>query len=405
MTETSHSFTTLLVTLAAILVAARLLGHAARRIGQPAVLGELLAGVLLGPSVLGLVDPTEPVLVALAALGVLILLFEIGLDTALSSLLKVGAAAGVVGTVGVVLPFAGGYLIAVQLGLPSLTAVVCGAALTATSIGISARVLSDLGRLDSLEGRITLGAAVLDDIIGLIVLSVVSGLAAGQTLSALGVARTTGVAVGFLVAALVAGRVLAPHAVRWGGRVQVPGALGSLAVAGAFMLAALADVAGSAMIVGAFAAGTVLQATKAGKDIQKAVTGLGHFFVPLFFAQVGALADLRTLTDSRILAVGGLLTAVAILGKLASGFAPFWIKADHLLIGVAMIPRGEVGLIFAQMGLAAGVLTGGQFGALVLMVVVTTFVTPPWLSWIAPRRKSKGPPPASGIGDLVSGDP
>ncbi|HEX6313574.1 MAG TPA: cation:proton antiporter, partial [Gemmatimonadaceae bacterium] len=198
-----HAFVNILATLIAIIIATKLLGALAQRAGQPAVLGELIAGVVLGGSVLGIIDPQGPVVFALAELGVLILLFEIGLHTELGSLVRVGGTAASVGLVGIVLPFAGGFAAAMLLGLDTLPAIVCGAALTATSIGISARVLADLGQLDRTEGRIVLGAAVIDDVIGLIILSIVTGLAAGVAPEPLPVLKTAALAFGFIAAAIV----------------------------------------------------------------------------------------------------------------------------------------------------------------------------------------------------------
>ena len=195
----------LLLTLAAVLAGTTLLGLAARRIRQPAVLGELIAGIVLGGSVLGVLDPHEPVMHAFSELGVLVLLFAVGLETDLRALWRVGREACTVGTVGIVLPFAGGLAVALALGASRLTAVVVAASLTATSVGISARVLGDLGRLHDDEGQVVLGAAVLDDVVGLVILAVVAGLVAGESVTALGVARIAGVAVGFVAAAIFVG--------------------------------------------------------------------------------------------------------------------------------------------------------------------------------------------------------
>src|SRR5215208_5537779 len=194
-----------LLLLAVVLIAAKVLGELAERIGQPAVVGELLAGVLLGPSVIGFVDPTLPSLHLLAEIGVVLLLFGIGLETDLKRLVSVGGAAFAVAVVGVALPFALGFWVAGALGLDLLPSIVAGAALTATSVGITARVLSDLGQLRSVEGQIVLGAAVIDDVIGLVILAVVSDLVAGNAPSVLGVLRTTAVAFGFLAAVLLLG--------------------------------------------------------------------------------------------------------------------------------------------------------------------------------------------------------
>jgi Kef-type K+ transport system membrane component KefB len=213
-----------------MLGAAKLFGALAQRVGQPAVLGELIAGVLLGMSVLGLVDPKQETLHLLAELGVVILLFEIGLETDLRKLLQVGGASSTVAIVGVILPFALGYAICRLLGLSGLVAVVAGATLTATSVGITARVLSDLGRLQEPESQIVLGAAVLDDVIGLVILAVVSGLTQGQEITTLGVAKTTGIAFGFLAGTLLVGRFVVPPLVRLVSRVDLPGTATMFAV-------------------------------------------------------------------------------------------------------------------------------------------------------------------------------
>ena len=198
--------------LAVMLGAAKLFVGRAQAVGQPAVLGELLAGVVLGKSVLGLVDPSVPVFHLLGELGVVILLFSIGMETDLKELLKAGASSTAVAVAGVVLPFVLGYACVLLLGKPGLVAVVAGAGLTATSVGITARVLADLGRLKDPEGQVILGAAILDDVIGLVILSVVAGLADGRGVSVAGVARTTAVAFGFLAAAVAVGRVVVPFA-------------------------------------------------------------------------------------------------------------------------------------------------------------------------------------------------
>jgi Kef-type K+ transport system membrane component KefB len=402
-----HDFPHLLSVLVAIIVATKLLGEVAQRIGQPAVLGELVAGVVLGVSVLGILDPADPVISALSEIGVIVLLFEIGLHTDLESLLEVGKSALVVGLVGVAVPFALGYWVASLIGLPVVPSIVCGAALTATSIGISARVLSDLGQLDTPEGQVVLGAAVLDDVVGLIILAVVSGVAAGASVSLAGIGVNIAVSVGFIVAALLLGGLLAPPLFRIIARLETSGALGLLALGFSFLLAWLAAEARSAPIIGAFAAGLVLHRTPQRHDIEKKVTTLGHFFVPIFFAAVGAEVDLRTLMDKQVALVGGALIAVALLGKFVAGYAPWWFKGNKAMIGVAMIPRGEVGLIFAQMGLSTGALDVGLFSAIALMVMVSTFLPPPNLSRMSSTHPGvaniRDQPGDGGIDDLVSG--
>lgn len=398
-------FETVLLALVVTIAATKLLGEGAQRIGQPAVLGELIAGVFLGGSVLGLFDPADPVLHALAELGVLILLFQIGLHTDLRALAKVGPAALLVGVVGVVLPFFGGLAVALSLGMAMMPAIVIGAALTATSIGISARVLSDLGQLKTPEGQVVIGAAVFDDVVGLVILSIVASMVAGAALTVGGVTQTAVIAVGFVVVAIALGSIAIPPLVRIVAGVQVTGALGIIALGFALLLAWVAARSGSAMIIGAFAAGLILHPTPQRKEIERSATQLGYFFVPIFFASVGASVDLATLFTRDALLIGGLLIVVGVLGKLAAGYAPWWFKGDKKLIGVAMVPRGEVGLIFAQMGLASGALLPTQFGGLMLMVVVTTFMTPPLLGLIAKKRAAdlEDAPDQRGIDDLVSG--
>ena len=390
--EVGHGLTVpeFLFLLIAILVSAKVLGELAERIGQPAVLGELLAGVLLGGSVLGILDPTLEVVHLLAEVGVVLLLFQIGLETNLARLLQVGGASAAVAIVGVVLPFVLGYGVAAALGLDPLTAVVCGAALTATSVGITARVLSDLGRLQEPESQIVLGAAVIDDIIGLIILAVVAEVAGGGGLTLTSVGFTTAKAFGFVIAVLLLGRLIVPPLFDMLARLGREDTLATMALAFAFLVAYLADLAGSALIVGAFAAGLVLAPTRQASVVEHGVLRLGMFFVPIFFVVVGAAVDIRTFGDPQVLMVGGSLIGVAVVGKVAAGYAPYWFKGRKLVIGVGMVPRGEVGLIFAQMGLTTGVLSAGLFSALTLMVMVTTFMAPPLLKVLFPPTGRRG---------------
>ncbi|MEX2316181.1 MAG: cation:proton antiporter [Pirellulales bacterium] len=394
--------------LVAILGAAKLLGAFAQWIGQPAVLGELCAGVVLGGSVLGIVDPKTEVLHLLSELGIIILLFAIGLETDLKKLLKVGGASSVVAIAGVALPFAFGYAVCLLLGLSNLVAVVAGATLTATSVGITARVLSDLNRLQEPESQIVLGAAVIDDVIGLVILTVVAGATQGEGISAWGVARTTLAAFGFLVGTLLVGKAIVPAIVQRLSKIDLPGTPTMLALLLAFGLAWLANYAGSATIIGAFAAGLLIRETPDAHEVERGIAHLGHFFVPLFFVVVGAAVDLNVFNplqseNHRTLVVGGALIIAAVLGKFLAGYAPFWIRGNKRVIGVGMIPRGEVGLIFAQMGLTSGVFDAALFSAVALMVMVTTFMAPPLLKLLFPPvpgpRADKEP---EAIEDLVT---
>src|SRR5207253_1456289 len=239
-----------------------------------------------------------------------------------------------------------------------------------------------------LLGGSVLGAAVIDDIIGLIILAVVAAVVAGAALSIGSISRIAGVAVAFVALAVILGSLIAPPVFRVVERIRAAGALGLFGIAFAFLMAWLAQYFGSAMIVGAFAAGLVLFKLPQRQEIERSTTMVGHFLVPIFFASVGAAVNLRAVADPQALMVGAALVACGIVGKLLAGFAPWWFRGNKLLVGVGMVPRGEVGLIFAQMGLAAGAVSAGEYGALMLMVLVTTFVTPPGLVWVS--RRSPG---------------
>jgi Na+:H+ antiporter len=385
----------LFLVLAAILIAAKLLGELAERFGQPAVLGELVAGVLLGGSLLGILPtegPTAEVVHVLAELGVVLLLFEIGLETDLREMFRVGTASLSVATVGVALPFLFGFVYwayvphAAGGGATDLTttAVFVGATLTATSVGITARVLSDLGRMHTQEAKIIIGAAVIDDVIGLVILTVVSGMAAGASLAPLGILKISAVAVGFLVIAVVVGRFLVPRLFDLVVRMRVRYVLLVFAVAFALSLSAVASLAGSALIIGAFAAGIILSGTNQFDTIEREVRPVASIFTPIFFVSVGASVNLRLLDPTQegsggILGLAAIITILAITGKIAAGWAAPWIKFRRLVVGVGMIPRGEVGLIFADIGRRSGILNDAVFGAILLMVMATTFVAPPGL--------------------------
>jgi len=381
------------------LAVAKFAGILAQRFGQPAVLGELIAGVILGSSVLGVVDPGSEVLHVLAELGVVLLLFEIGLETDLRKLLQVGGASAAVAFVGVLLPFVLGYAVCRMLRTSQEVAVVAGAALTATSVGITARVLGDLGRLQEPESQIVLGAAVLDDILGLVILTVVTGLTQDQAITVVGVAKVTGIAFGFLLGTLLIGGMLAQPIMRLADKLDVRALTTMLGVILALALAWLADRSGSAMIIGAFAAGLLLARTPQAHEIEKGVAHLGYFFVPLFFVWVGAQVDIRVFNpldaaNHQTLWIGGLLIVCAVVGKFLAGYAPFWFRGKKSVIGVGMIPRGEVGLIFAQMGLSKGIFDERMFSAVTLMVMVTTFLAPPLLKFLLPRSLPIVKPPA-----------
>jgi Kef-type K+ transport system membrane component KefB len=400
--DDGHAFpaSTFFLVIVSILIAAKLLGEAAERIGQPAVLGELVAGLILGGSVLGVVPTTGvegDIIHLLAEVGVAILLFEIGLETDLKEMFRVGASSASVAIVGVALPFALGFLYwyfadpsigahidGVSLGM---IAVFVGATLTATSVGITARVLTDLRLMHRPESKIIIGAAVIDDVLGLVILAVVSGLASGAALSVLGIAKTFSIAVGFLVVAVIVGNAFAPRLFTLVDRMRVRGVLLVSAFAFALLFAALADKAGSAMIIGSFAAGIVLSSTNQFDLIVERIEPVADIFTPIFFVSVGAAVNVQLFIpgseafNAQVIVVGAVLVAVAFVGKLAAGFVVGWgeQKLNRTAIGVGMVPRGEVGLIFADIGRRAGLLTDETFSAILIMVIVTTFIAPPLL--------------------------
>jgi Kef-type K+ transport system membrane component KefB len=380
-----------LIALIAIFAAAKLFGELAERIGQPAVLGEMVGGIVVGVSGLHLVDAHDPILHILSELGVILLLFLIGLETDLRRLLSVGGASSSVALVGVAVPFAAGYGVGWLLDYPTTVAIFLGAALTATSVGITARVLSDLGHLKTDESQVILGAAVVDDIIGLILLTVVSALAAGERLTVFGIGKVVVIAFGFVILAVLLGSMLAPRLIRVVQKLRVGKALFFASIMFAFTLAWAADAAGSALIIGAFAAGLVLATTERRADIEHEVHDVAQFFIPIFFVMVGAAVDLKQLNPfdpatRQFLIIGALLTLVAVVGKLVAGYAAFGRPLRKFVIGVGMVPRGEVGLIFAQLGLSAGLLSSGLYSSVALMVIVTTFLTPPVLRMLLVKR-------------------
>lgn len=374
-----------------ILLVAKLSGELFDRLGQPAVLGELIAGVVVGSSVLGIVpvdthDPYGAMVHVLAEIGVAILLFEIGLETDLREMFHVGKSATLVAIVGIVLPFMFGYLFwHYYQGGASLTAIFIGATLTATSVGITARVLTDLGQIGSSEARIIIGAAVIDDILGLVILAVVEGLASTGEVSVLGVLKLLGIAVGFLAVAMIIGLFTARWIFELVNRMRVRGVLVTFALVFALALAFLADGAGLAPIIGAFAAGLILSRTNQFDTIVEQIKPVADVFTPIFFVSIGAAVDV-TILDPRvpdnheILLVGSGLFVIAVIGKVIAGFAiPRHGHLNKMAIGAGMVPRGEVGLIFAQLGLVGGILTHEVFSAVLIMVMATTLITPPIL--------------------------
>ncbi|HLQ66807.1 MAG TPA: cation:proton antiporter [Candidatus Limnocylindrales bacterium] len=395
----------LLLALAVVLAAASAGGWLAERIRQPSVLGELIAGILLGN--VGLLGfhgfewfAANPELKALAEIGVIVLLFDVGLESTVGDMLKVGRSALLVAVLGVIAPFALGWAAGAWLlpGRPAYVHMFLGAVLTATSVGITARVLRDLGRTKSPEARIILGAAVIDDVLGLVILAVVSGIIAaaarGGEIPFLDVAWIAGKALGFLALAIVLGSLIARHALRWIAGAGMPGALLTGGLVVCFVLSYLAAAAGLAPIVGAFAAGLILEPaffaafeeTRRGETIRSSIRPISTILVPVFFVRTGLLVDLRSFADPRILGIAAALTLAACLGKQACILGVLDRGVNRLAIGIGMIPRGEVGLIFANIGVGltlAGerIVTPPLYAAVVLMVIATTLMTPPALQW------------------------
>jgi len=419
-----------LLWLAIILMAARLFSPLTQRIGFPAVLGELLLGVVLGN--LALVGfqyfdriAADPIIAFLAELGVIVLLLQIGLETRLDDLVRVGVKASLVGVVGIAVPFLLGAWVLGPFLLPGQsdnTYLFLGATLAATSVGITGRVFRDLGRLDMPEARIVLGAAVIDDVLGLVILAVVSSLVQAGSVSVGEVGAIVGEAVLFLAGSIVIGRVLAKRCVGLIARLD-PGhsMLFALVLASGLFLAWLAHAIGLAPIIGAFAAGLLFEPVylkdfavpAVVRDVDGAlpehspaslreqlrkvlerhthhqhehmVEPIGYFFVPVFFVLTGMQVDLKTLADPQILAVALGITAVAAIGKLVAGFAAGR-GSNPWIVGWGMVPRGEVGLIFASVGKQLGVVSESLFSVIVVMVILTTLLTPPVLALLLKKK-------------------
>ena len=399
------------LSLVLILAFARLGGDMAVRLGQPAVLGELVFGVFIGNlSLAGYGGfeylKTEPMLDMLARLGVLLLLFEVGLESTVGQMLAVGWSSLLVAVLGVAAPFALGWAASAWL-LPDTSVYVhafLGATLTATSVGITARVLKDLGESQSGEARIILGAAVIDDVLGLVILAVVSGVisaaSAGQTMAVghvLGIVTKAGL---FLVGALVLGMALSPRLFHLASKLQSEGVLLSAGLSCCFLLAWVANAIGLAPIVGAFAAGLVLESvhfsdfTDRGEHgLEELLAPLCSVLVPIFFVLMGMRTELASFARPGVLGLAAALTVAAIVGKQLCGLGVLTPGVDRLTVGLGMIPRGEVGLIFANLGLTLEysgrrIVEPAVFSAVVVMVILTTLATPPALKWSLRRARA-----------------
>ncbi len=413
--------TGVLLTLVVIYIMSKLGGELSKRLDLPPVLGELVGGVVVGISALHLLvfpetgataadsmlmsalqwlgnldteavthifQSQSEVISVLAELGVIVLLFEIGLESDLRELSKVGYQAAVVAVVGVAAPFILGTVGLVTLfHAPVIPSIFAGAALTATSIGITSKVLSELGHLKSTEGQIIVGAAVIDDVLGIIVLAVVASLAKTGEVDLLNVVYLIVSASAFLLGAIFLGKFFNTSFVAIADKLQTRGALLIPAFTFALVMAFLANVIHLEAILGAFAAGLVLDETDKRKELDQQVMPIADILVPIFFVTVGAKADLSVLNpavaENRAgLIIATFLIAVAIIGKVVTGWAVFGKPGvNRLAIGVGMIPRGEVGLVFAGIGSASGVLDKPLEAAIIVMVILTTFLAPPMLQW------------------------
>ena len=414
--DTGHGLNpTVLLGVAIMLIVAKLFGELFERFGQPAVLGELIAGIVLGNLVIfgfNLAEPlkTNETIAALAEIGVIILLFEVGLESNLKEMMEVGWSSLVVAVLGVIAPFFLGWGVSAYFipGEARLGHIFIGATLCATSVGITARVFKDLGKLTTREARIILGAAVIDDVLGLLILAVVAGsiraAAAGATIALADVALIAIKSLVFLILSIVAGHFLLPKMLRGAGRFESRGVLLTLSISFCFLLAWAASKVGLAPIVGAFAAGLVLdevhyqpQGRSKERNLGDLLQPVSTFLVPIFFVLMGLKVDLRMFARFDILGFALVLTIAAIIGKQICALGVVERGVDRLTVGLGMIPRGEVGLIFAGIGAtlmmptAYGtvepVINSATFGAVVIMVIITTLVTPLALKWSLDRKR------------------
>jgi Kef-type K+ transport system membrane component KefB len=412
---TSHHLDpTVLVGVAVMLVVAKIGGELFERLKQPAVLGELFAGILIGNLVLfGFAGAetlkTNVTIAALAELGVIILLFEVGLESDLKEMREVGWSSLLVAVVGVVVPFLLGWAVSAYF-IPEesqLAHIFIGATLCATSVGITARVFKDLGKLGTREARIILGAAVIDDVLGLLILAIVAGAiratAAGGVLSMIDVGLIALKSLLFLVGAIVIGHLLVPRLLRGAGRFETRGVLLTFAISFCLFLAWAAAKVELAPIVGAFAAGLILDEVhfkpaggRKERDLHDLLQPVSTVLVPIFFVLMGLKVDLRLFTRFDILGFAVALTIAAIIGKQVCGLAVLERGINRVAVGLGMIPRGEVGLIFAGIGatlmlpsvtgVSLPVINNATFGAVVIMVIITTLVTPLSLKWSLGRK-------------------
>jgi len=375
---------------ALLLVLARLAALACSRVKIPSVLGEIAVGILVGPSVFGWIHHSDQ-LTVLAEIGAIVLLTQVGLDVDIDELLHVGKRSLTVAVVGVIAPLILGMATARAFGYSNTASLFVGAALAATSIGVTARVFADLGILASIEARVVLGAAIADDVIGLILLGVVARIAQRGNLDVADVASSSGLAIGFVIAVVVVGdRLLAIIGDAMDAWTASATTTLSLSVAYVFALSALSSAVGLAPIVGAFLAGLTLRRLPNRERLIRDTATVGTIFVPLFFATVGLDTNFREFAHGRVLVTALVLTVVAIGGKVIAGWAAGPNSGKRNLIGVGMVPRGEVGLIFASVGVSLGAIPNDLRAVIVLVVLLTTVVAPPLLTYLSQGVSSTG---------------
>jgi len=371
------------------LVAARIASEVAERIRQPAVLMEIIVGAAIGPSLLGIIHPDD-LLRLLGQLGAVLLLFDVGMQMNLPELRRVGGDSARVAAIGLVVPMVLALIALRAMGLSQAAALFLAGGITATSVGITARVFGDLRALATPEARTVLGAAVADDIGGLLILAVVVALSSGRPVNWIATTAVVAGSLAFVVMGTVLSVWLAPRLFKQiSKRLRSKGTLMAAGLALALGISLLASAANLAPIVGAFIAGLALSQADEKADLQAELAPLVHFFVPIFFLVIGIDTKLGVFTKPSLLVILGALCVIAILGKIAAGLGVLPGRADRFVVGVAMIPRGEVGLIFAGIGLAGGVLSQGHYAVLVAVALLTTVITPPWLRHLIQRARRR----------------
>ena len=395
MSADAH-FIEIIIAVGILLASAKLMGELFSRIKLPIVLGELLAGMIIGPFALGafLLHPDTgesilqigPEIRTLGEIGAIVILFMAGLEMTPKEFLRGGKASFTVGTLGVVVPFFAGLLVFQAFGFDALQAMMIATALTATSIAISIQVLKEFNKIKTPEARLIIAAAVVDDILAIAVLSVVTSFGVGgeealENIDVVDIAFTILKVLGFFAAILITAIFVIPKVITpriW----KATGSVEGIATASFFGAAAIAGMLGLSPIVGAFAVGMALSATKVFEKIENFISRIGLIFAPLFFAIIGAQVDFRTV-NLDVLMLSAVVIAIAIATKLFGCGLPSILflknKAAGMRVGIGMISRGEVGLIVAGVGLSSGVLTGDVYTTIVLMVAVTTIITPIWL--------------------------